>query len=264
MSKTENDQKTHLSLQSGAEVVVTRDDWRIEFNAHAKAPVISCNGQVFIFAEGEGQRAPAFLLRRLNATDIGQMIETDSVQQGILLAPAFQHLNRQGKRIGPVFDYFAAPQDTRFLDGSERLAAYYKDITAIASLKNVCGHSGILLRHDEDIYAAAESDPARLAQWHMPTLPLVNGRNIGINHVNINNMYAHKDTGAFGGTFSTEVASSGYPTHFYWSATLFRYDNALLIHQIHDFSQCRTNLTAEGPVYALSSRPVRAQLRPAE
>jgi hypothetical protein len=164
--------------------------------------------------------SPAVILRRFNDTDIGQMIETDNVQKGILLAPEFQHLNRKGKRVGPVVDYFAAPKDTRFLNGSRQLATYNRDIQRIADLEEVCGHRGILLPNDAAIYDAAETDPAKLALWHMPTLPLVNGRNIGGDQVNQNNMYAHKDKGALKGTFTDKAGSAS--ARWYWSATEHR------------------------------------------
>ena len=269
MSGTETNQVIQLPLHPSQAAVVTREGWRIEFNAVGEAPQISHNGLSFTLADGvmvpahvandrpiDG--APAVVLRRLNDTDIGQMIETDSVQKGILLAPAFQHLNRKGKRVGPVVDYFAAPKDTRFLNGSKQLATYNSDIQRIADLEEVCGHRGILLRNDAAIYdAAEENDLATLAMWHMPTLPLVNGRNIGSDQVNPNNMYAHKNTGALKGTF-TDKAGSDH-AHWYWSATEHR-ANPSDVYAV-DFTD-GDDVWARKGVHVLSSRPVRAELRP--
>lgn len=282
MSGTENGQVIQLPLQPSQAAVVTREGWRIEFNAVGEAPQISHNGQKYALADGvmvpahvandltpagiDGRLneilatggAPAVVLRRLNDTDIGQMIGTDSVQKGILLAPAFQHLNRKGKRVGPVVDYFAAPKDTRFLDGSKQLATYNNDIQRIADLEEVCGHRGILLPNDAAIYDAAETDPAKLALWHMPTLPLVNGRNMGSDQVNPNNMYAHKGNGALRGTFTDKAGSDG--AQWYWSATEHRdYPSGVYV----------VAFTVGGDDWGrkdnggLSSRPVRAELRPA-
>jgi hypothetical protein len=268
MSGTENNQVSQFHLAPSQAAVVTREGWRIEFNAVGEAPQIFHNGLSFTLADGvmvpahvandrpiDG--APAVVLRRLNDTDIGQMIETDNVQKGILLAPEFQHLNRKGKRVGPVVDYFAAPKDTRFLNGSRQLATYNRDIQRIADLEEVCGHRGILLPNDAAIYDAAETDPAKLALWHMPTLPLVNGRNIGGDQVNQNNMYAHKDKGALKGTFTDKAGSAS--ARWYWSATEHRgYPSTVygVGFADGDGDWGRTD------DYVLSSRPVRAEIRP--
>jgi hypothetical protein len=269
MSEPETNPVIQLPLHPSQPAVVTREGWRIEFNAVGEAPQISHNGLSFTLADGvmipahvandkpiDG--APAVILHRLNETDIGQMIQTDNVQKGILLAPAFQHLNRKGKRVGPVVDYFAAPKDTRFLNGSKQLATYNSDIQRIADLEEVCGHRGILLRNDAAIYDASETDPAKLALWHMPTLPLVNGRNMGSDQVNPNNMYAHKDKGALKGTFTDKAGSDG--ARWYWSATE---------HRVNPSGVYGVDFTGGDDVWGhkdgngLSSRPVRAELRPA-
>jgi hypothetical protein len=141
----------------------------------------------------------------LNATDIGQMIETDNVQKGILLAPEFQHVNSQGKRVGPVLDYFVAPKDTRRLCLFNQMSSYDDDIKLIAEMKSVSGHGGILLPDDTAIYNTAATNADKLALWHMPTLALVNGQNAHGKVVNTDNMYAHKDKGALKGTFTDKV-----------------------------------------------------------
>jgi hypothetical protein len=157
-----------------------------------------------------------------------------------------------------VVDYFAAPKDTRFLNGSKQLATYNSDIQRIADLEEVCGHRGILLRNDAAIYDASETDPAKLALWHMPTLPLVNGRNMGSDQVNPNNMYAHKDKGALKGTFTDKAGSDG--ARWYWSATE---------HRVNPSGVYGVDFTGGDDVWGhkdgngLSSRPVRAELRPA-
>lgn len=282
MSGTETNQVIQLPLQASQQAVVTREGWRIEFNAVGEAPQISHNGQAFTLADGvmvlahvandltpagingcldeilATRDAPGVVLHRLNETDIGQMIQTDNVQKGILLAPAFQHLNRKGKRVGPVVDYFAAPKDTRFLNGSRQLATYNQDIQRIADLEEVCGHRGILLPNDAAIYDAAETDPTKLALWHMPTLPLVNGRNMGSDQVNPNNMYAHKGNGALRGTFTDKAGSDG--ARWYWSATEPRDLPSLVF--VVAFT-AGDDAWDPKDYYDMSSRPVRAELRPA-
>lgn len=269
MSETDSSQVIQLPLQPSQQAVVTREGWRVEFNAVVNAPQIFHNGQKYALADGvmipvhvandkpiDG--APAVVLHRLNATDIGQMIETDKVQKGILLAPAFQHLSRKDKRVGPMLDYFAAPKDTRFLNGSRQLATYNNDIQRIADLEDVCGHRGILLPNDAAIYDAAEKDPAKLALWHMGTLPLVNGRNLGSDQVNPNNMYAHQDEGFLRGTFMDKAGSGG--AHWYWTASEHR-DNPSGVYGV-GFTDGDGDWVHKGG-NGLSSRPVRAELRPA-
>jgi hypothetical protein len=279
MSGTENNQVSQFHLAPSQAAVVTREGWRIEFNAVGEAPQISHNGQPYGLHESlpKGSRradglivsahvandrlidgVPAVILHRLNETDIGQMIETDNVQKGILLAPEFQHLNREGKRVGPVFDYFAAPKDTRFLYGFiKRIATYNLSIQLIANLKEVCGHRGILLPNDAAIYDAAETDPAKLALWHMPTFPLVNGHNVGSDQVNPNNMYAHKDKGVLKGTFTDKAGSD--LAHWYWSATEHR-ANPSTVYDV-DFTDGDDDWDHKD-TNDLSSRPVRAEIRP--
>jgi hypothetical protein len=104
------------------------------------------------------------------------MIQTDNVQKGILLDPEFPHfmtLNAAGV-VGPVFDYFAAPQRCPLSGGGfiKKIATYdLRHPTALPNLKDVCGHQWYLvLLNDAAIYDAAEADPAKFALWHMPTL----------------------------------------------------------------------------------------------
>ncbi|MBL8640595.1 MAG: hypothetical protein JNL76_00580 [Alphaproteobacteria bacterium] len=268
MSGTENNRVSQFHLLPNQEAVVTCGGWRIEFNAAVEGPQIFHNGQEYTLADGvmvpahvandrpiDG--APAVVLRRLNQTDIGQMIETDNAQKGILLAPAFQHLDRKGNRVGPVVDYFAAPKDTGLLDGSRQLGTYNRDIKRIADLGDVCGHGGILLLNDAAIYdAAEENDLATLAMWHMPTLPLVNGRNIGSSdQVNPDNMYAHKNKGLLQGSFTDEADSN--PTRSYWTATELR-ENRSLVYDV-DLTNGRVCWDFKDNCF-LSSRPVRAEL----
>lgn len=271
MSGTETNQEIELPLLPSQAAVVTRAGVTAHFNAAGQLQVTHNGQTITVYDEESGlllpahitndkpiDGAPAVVLRRLNKTDIGQMIETDNVQKGILLAPEFQHLNREGKRVGPVFDYFAAPEDTRFLDCSKQLNTCNNDIQRIADLEEVCGRRGILLPNDAAIYDAAENDPAKLALWHMGTLPLVNGRNIGSDKVNPNNMYAHKDRGALRDTFTDKADSGPGLAHCYWSATVHRVSPSGLYGV--DFTDGDGGW-GHKDFDVLSSRPVRAEIR---
>lgn len=245
------------------------------------------NGQAFTLVDGvmvpqhiandrKVDGAPAVVLHRLNETDIGQMIQTDNVQKGILLDPYFRFYDpKRGGVVGPVFNYFAAPQDTCFLDRSGKLATYNEDIHRIANLTDVCGHDGILLLNDAAIYDVAKNDPTKLASWHMPTLPLVNGCDIdgmkieeGNIDVHKNNMCAHKRRGAFRNTFAL-AADTGTVARFYWTASEPRGApwgmaivrsgpcGVVVVDMAHGYQTCDHQ-----DFLSLSSRPVRAEIRP--
>jgi hypothetical protein len=227
------------------------------------------NGQAFTLVDGvmvpqhiandrKVDGAPAVVLHRLNETDIGQMIQTDNVQKGILLDPYFRFYDpKRGGVVGPVFDYFAAPRDARFGGGSKKIATYDSDIQRIAKLADVCGHNGILLLNDAAIYDVAEADPAKLALWHMPTLSLVSGQNISYrDRVNPNNMYNHKNKGVLQGTFTDENSSRA---HWYWSAYIPYYEPSVV--RAVTFTNCVGRFISKNTPVA-SSRPVRAEIRP--
>ena len=238
---------------------------------------ITDNGQGYDFFGGGRDHcvisgAPAINLGDLNDTDIGQEIEG----KGILLDPYFRFYDpKRGGVVGPVFNYFAAPQDTCFLDRSGKLATYNEDIHRIANLTDVCGHDGILLLNDAAIYDVAKNDPTKLASWHMPTLPLVNGCDIdgmkieeGNIDVHKNNMCAHKRRGAFRNTFAL-AADTGTVARFYWTASEPRGApwgmaivrsgpcGVVVVDMAHGYQTCDHQ-----DFLSLSSRPVRAEIRP--
>lgn len=120
--------------------------------------------------------APAIVLRRLNQTDIGQMIETDAAQSGVLFSPDFQHVDIQSnKAVGPKFDYFTTDADTAtIVEGP--LGIYSEDIQRIADL-SVYGHRGIELHDDIIMYEKLiRGEFNWVGSWHLGTLQLVNGR----------------------------------------------------------------------------------------
>lgn len=187
--------------------------------------------------------------------EIGQMVENKGVYVGI-----WRPVDREGRKLNAEFNVFAAPKDTRFLTNTKsgKLATYNDDIKRIAGLRDICGHDGVMLANDTAIYDAVRTgNHAALAKWHMPVKELVNGRNIDGEDVQPDNLYAHKDKGALKGTFTDKVGS-GY-ARCYWAAS-GRRDNPSLV--------CDVSFTVGDDVWgpkgilALSSRPVRAELRP--
>ena len=71
------------------------------------------------------------------------------------------------------------------------------------------------------------------------------------------NLYAHKDKGALKGTFTDKVGSDY--AHWYWPASEHRDDPSLVCDV--DFTDGDGDWDRKGNV-DLSSRPVRAELRP--
>ncbi len=202
--------------------------------------------------EGPGKTA----VSNVNDYEIGQMVEDKGVYLGI-----WRPVDREGRKLNTEFNVFAAPKDTRFLTNTKsgKLATYNDDIKRIAGLRDICGHDGVTLANDTAIYEAVRTgNHAALAKWHMPVKELVNGRNIDGDEIQSDNLYAHKDKGALKGTFTDKVGS-GF-AHWYCTASE---------HRVSPSHVYVVAFTAGGGVwghkvyFVLSSRPVRAELRPA-
>jgi hypothetical protein len=191
----------------------------------------------------------ALVFGRLNQSDVGQMIEMDNQQKGILLAPTFRHVNHAGKTVGPVLSYFVAPQDTNVLCGAQENGTYGTEIQRIANLKNVCGHDGVPLNNDFEILQVAETIPKLLGLWHMPTLALFNGSTYGHGLGNSNTLAMHHHRGALKGTFNGSD---------YWSANVlignFAFQSTM------NLSKCQQG-NAHKALNNLPSRAVRAEIR---
>ncbi len=275
MGGTEDNQVSQFHLVLSQAAVVTREGWRIEFNAVGEAPQISHNGLSFTLADGvmvpqhvandrKVDGAPAVVLHRLNETDIGQMIQTDNVQKGILLAPAFCHVSRYAQRLGPKLDIFTTERDTRHLttDRTGDLATYNEDIQRIENL-DIYGHKGILLRNDAEIYNAAINHPEQLANWHMPVRALVEGSDVDrcrrqCRESNQHNMYNCKKTGLLAGSFTT-VGGTSDACH-YWTASECSGPRSFVVVKCFAGHGDLSYQHKEGAYF--SSRPVRAEIRP--
>lgn len=196
------------------------------------------------------------ILHHLNQTDIGQMIEDRGIYFGV-----WRPLDRLGNRFKEEFNVFAAPQDTRLLSEVKpgKLAPYNNDIKRIAGLSDICGHDGVMLRSDREVYEAVPGragNHAALAQWHMPLIELVCGRNIDGNFIQPDNLYAHRNKGALKGTFVDQTVS-GY-AHAYWTISGQRHnENAVVYFRFCGGSEGYGHKDG----YGFSSRPIRAELR---
>lgn len=111
----------------------------------------------------------------LGESDIGQLVHSDSVCQGVLLAPAFRYVGQRA--VSPsAFDVYTTEKDTRFLtrNGVGEFSTLQGDIERIAAL-DVYGHAGVSLADHDEIFKAAVETPEILGGWHLPPLELVNG-----------------------------------------------------------------------------------------
>ncbi len=188
--------------------------------------------------------------------EIGQMVEDKGVYVGI-----WRPVDREGRKLNAEFNVFAAPKDTRYLTNTKsgKLATYNDDVKRIAGLQDICGNDGVMLANDTAIYDAVRTgNHAVLAKWHMPVKELVNGRNIDGDEIQPDNLYAHKDKGALKGTFTDKVGSGD--ARWYWTASE---------HRDHPSGVFVVGFSGGGvgwdhkDLTGLSSRPVRAELRPA-
>ena len=140
--------------------------------------------------------------------------------QGIYLGQ-YAPKDRAGNSLGKVFNVFAAPQDL------PDTMKYIDAVKHIAKLKNWNGHDGTNYATDKELYAALK-DGSYSGGWVIPPRDLLVGTEAdgptGVRKGTIiqpDNLFDHRNTGAFKDTFTTAAASGSdddYP-RWYWSST---------------------------------------------
>lgn len=185
--------------------------------------------------------------------EIGQLVEGKGVYVG-----EWKPKDRDGRDPGKVFDVYAAPEDVVDNRGKKLLLTFNNAVKHVAGLRDWHGHDGARFENDTALYnAIRDGRHEELEKWFIPTLDLVNGYDKNMDKVNGNNLYEHKDKGAFRGTF-TERKSSDIG-QWYWSCTECRNDPPDLVQGVNFIDGgggwLRKN-TSE--IYV---RPVRAELR---
>lgn len=188
--------------------------------------------------------APYINIGRLTKRDIGQRIEN----QGILIATDFQHTNPYtGSKTGHNFNYFAAPKDLQFLNGSTltKTERFPRSMVGVALLRDVCGHDGILAPTDSHVSGFAKSKPDFLSNWHMPTVELVQ------------EMVAAKNKYNLIGTFA-EAGNSSRSTRYWTVSGSLDHLNLRAVVNIENglVSYC------DESTLKFSCRPVRAEICP--
>jgi hypothetical protein len=240
-------------------VRVVREDVKVGFLAKRAAD----RNKGFTALAGSGVLVPAHVANEGKAVaapahdyEIGQLVDNKGVYVGI-----WRPVDREGRKLNTEFNVFAAPKDTRYLTNTKsgKLATYNDDVKRVAGLRDICGNDGVMLANDAAIYDAVRTgNHAALAKWHMPVKELVNGRNIDGDEIQADNLYAHKDKGALKGTFTDKAGSDD--ARWYWTASEHRdYPSGVYVVVFTDGGGVWDHKDDDG----LSSRPVRAELRPA-
>ena len=182
---------------------------------------------------------PAFDPSKL---EIGQMVKGKGVYVG-----AWEPKDCDDQSLGKTFDLYAAPQDVVDAQGKKILLTFNDAAAHVAGLNKWHGYDGADLRNDTAVYdAIREGRLEELEKWFIPTRDVVDA-----------NLYQNKDKGALKDTFTDKRGSDG--ARWYWSCTE---------HPGYSSDVCSVDFTG-GDVgwdvkddFKLSTRPVRAELRP--
>ena len=174
--------------------------------------------------------------------EIGQMVEGKGVYIG-----EWQPKDRDDQSLGKTFDLYAAPQDVVDEQRNKILLTFNDAATHVAGLQNWHGHNGVDLRNDIAVYdAIREGRLEELEKWFIPTREIVK-----------ENLYKNKDKGDLKGKFTDKRGSVS--AHWYWSCTEPPGDSSYVYNV--NFTDGDDDWDGKG-LYKLSTRPVRAELRP--
>lgn len=132
--------------------------------------------------------------------------------EGIFLGQ-WQPKDHEGNFLSKAFNVFAAPRDL------SRKLKYRDALAQVGKLRGWQGHDGENYDSDQDIYAALK-DGSYKGGWVIPPRELLSGmaangpRGRRIGHIaQPDNLYDHRNSGAFRETFQTEALP------YYWSST---------------------------------------------
>lgn len=138
----------------------------------------------------------------------------DSVPgEGIFLC-RWSPVDQDSKSLGKIFNVYAAPEDL-----TKTVVTYEEAVQLCASLKKWHGFDGGNYSTDKELYQALKRGHYE-GQWVIPPCDLLLGVDERQVLIQSDNLYTHRNTGAFQGTFSTvpEVEPST-AADIYWSCT---------------------------------------------
>jgi hypothetical protein len=140
---------------------------------------------------------------------IGQTIEKKGIYIGLFeVSPNPSSLK--------IYGLYAAPEDLTDSFRNKKLAFNNASIE-IASLRNWHGHDGSYFASSAEVFAALKFGRHRnhinymtyKGQWFVPPLEFLRGVDSKGNKVHPNNLYDHRNTGDFKGTFTTSKDNAG-------------------------------------------------------
>ena len=160
------DWKLVLPLASGQCCLIEHEGCLIAFNKSA-SPVIEYEGKEFRVFEGPIE-CPS---NNLSEEHIGQLIDG----KGILIATNVQLYDFLGRPVGPLLNYFMAPQTLGQITKEFNTRSGHAAADSVAQLRNVHGYDGAKIRHMLDLERAARIDVRELGKWHIPPIEILAG-----------------------------------------------------------------------------------------
>ncbi len=190
---------------------------------------------------------PAFDPSKL---EIGQMVKGKGIYFGV------QEITTKGG-LTQTFDLYAALEDLTDAQDEKLVTTYNKAVIALNEKEDWHGHHGECFENSEELEKALENGTYK-GGWFIPTKEMVHGKDIQGNKVQANNLYDHREKMPSGSEFITTDNGSG-DAHWYWSST----ERPGLSSHVYnvDFTDGDDVWDHKGS-YKLSTRPVRAELRP--
>lgn len=188
----------------------------------------------------------------LERYDLGRLIEGRGIYVG-----TWQPKDKQGNTLGKTFNIFAMPEDLpNTMKPLDSTTMRYKTATELVSWeRGKHGDFGGRYVNDEVLYEALKNGDYK-GEWIVPPRELLTGRDGAGNIVAPDNIFAHKDKGAFRGSFNTGASTEKETPSFYWSSAADGSGQAQAVR----LSDGKEALLSEETY--ISCRPVRLELKP--
>jgi hypothetical protein len=188
------------------------------------------------------------------------------MSDGTVFVGVYTPKDRDGKSLGKTFNLFAMPYDLGLDEkgqGSKLVIKFEDTVRAVARIKNFLGSDGFNYdvenkTPDQALYDGL-LDGTALNKWFIPTREMIAGTDIEGEPVQSDNLFAHKDKGAFKNTF-TLVASGSDCSNWSWSCSELRDRPVPSVHVVR--MSDGTVGWAWKDLFSMPCRPLRAELRP--
>ena len=181
---------------------------------------------------------------------IGQLVEGKGIYFGV------QEITTKGG-LTQTFDLYAAPEDLTDAQDEKLVTTYNKAVIALNEKEDWHGHHGECFENSKELEKALVNGTYK-GGWFIPTKEILHGRNRNGDEVQSDNLYNHREKMPGGSEFITTDNGSGH-ARWYWSSTE-RLVGSSRVYDV-DFTDGYDGCDHKG-LYLLSTRPVRAELRP--